>query len=215
MAEVKTKIRRKESRADEIATCADKLFLEKGFEETTFSDIAKEGKMARSTIYLYFKDKNEILRAILHKSFQSHLPIIQHESLYQSKTVADLFNNAVIGIEKFFDEPVFIRRYQMLFYLAIKYPYIAKMMNEESILPTKRLWNIHCQRIKVNDKIRDYFFSSLYSIFLTACLSDSIFGKEDNPLIGFKEFSKHYRERIKQFEILQMNTQDDLSDNKN
>ena len=59
MAEQKQRVRRKESRAEEILACADKLFLENGYEETTFSDIAKEGKMARSTIYLYFKDKNE------------------------------------------------------------------------------------------------------------------------------------------------------------
>ena len=44
MAEQKQRVRRKESRADEILACADKLFLENGFEETTFSDIAKEGK---------------------------------------------------------------------------------------------------------------------------------------------------------------------------
>ncbi len=204
MAEQKQRVRRKESRADEILACADKLFLENGFEETTFSDIAKEGKMARSTIYLYFKDKNEILKAILHRSFVSHMPIIQHESLYESKTVGELFNNAVIGIEKFFDEPRFIHRYQMLFNLAIKHPYIAKMMNEESILPTKNLWNQHCARLNVSQKMTDYFFSSLYSIFLMACLSGNIFG-EENPLLEFKDFSKIYREGILQLEVLQKN----------
>lgn len=206
----KQRVRRKESRPDEILACADKLFLEKGFEETSFSDIAKEGKMARSTIYLYFKDKNEILKAILHRSFISHKSIIQHESLYASKTVGELFNNAVIGIEKFFDEPIFIRRYQMLFNLAIKHPYIAKMMNEESILPTKNLWNQHCARLNVSQKATDYFFSSLYSIFLMACLSGNIFGDE-NPLIDFKDFSKIYRESILHAEIF--NIDKELSKN--
>ncbi len=203
MTESKIRIRRKESRANEIMECADKLFLEKGFDETTFADIAKEGKMARSTIYLYFKDKNEILRAIIHKSFESHLPIMQHQSFYDSKTVGELFNNAVIGIEKFFDEPRFIERYRMLFYLAIKYPHVAKMLNDESLIPTKNIWKIHCNRINVPSKMTDYFFSSLYSIFLTAILSGNIFG-EENILIGFKEFSKIYKERIKQLEDYQM-----------
>jgi hypothetical protein len=130
------------------------------------------------------------------------MPIIQHESLYESKTVGELFNNAVIGIEKFFDEPQFIRRYQMLFNLAIKNPNIAKLMNEESILPTKDLWNKHCARLHVSQKMTDYFFSSLYSIFLMACLSGNIFG-EQNPLLEFKDFSKIYREGILKLELLQ------------
>ena len=71
------KTRRKESRADEIINCATQLFLKNGFEETTFSDIAKEGGMARSTIYLYFKDKNDILKSIIHSSFENHRSLLE------------------------------------------------------------------------------------------------------------------------------------------
>ena len=193
------KTRRKESRADEIINCATQLFLKNGFEKTTFSDIAKEGGMARSTIYLYFKDKNDILKSIIHFCFENHRSLLEAPDLEKTQTLSELFDEAVIAIEKLFDEKEFIMKYQMIINLAIKHPDIAKIMNEESILPTKKLWAKQCERFNVDKKNVDYFFSTLFSIFLSACVTNFIYGRS-NPLIEFKEFSRITRMRFKKFE---------------
>ncbi len=56
---------RKERDKDEmrlrILNAAQKLFLEKGFEKTSIRNIADKIEYSAGTIYLYFKDKNELL----------------------------------------------------------------------------------------------------------------------------------------------------------
>lgn len=49
-----------EQRKQEIVEKAMKVFIEKGYHRTNLSDIAKECNMGRTTLYQYFKDKDEI-----------------------------------------------------------------------------------------------------------------------------------------------------------
>jgi len=50
---------------DNVIAAARKLFEEKGIEATTVDDIAKEADCSKSTLYVYFKSKDEILYTIL------------------------------------------------------------------------------------------------------------------------------------------------------
>lgn len=72
------KEREKEKRREEIIDSAAKLFS-KGYENVTMEDIARETELARSTLYLYFKNKDDIYIAvairgskILSKMFKEH-----------------------------------------------------------------------------------------------------------------------------------------------
>lgn len=58
------KEREKEMRKKDILGAAEKLFFKKGYENVSMADIAKETELARSTLYLYFKNKEEIYLAI-------------------------------------------------------------------------------------------------------------------------------------------------------
>lgn len=55
------KAREKEALKELILKGAKKLFLEKGIEQTTIRNIAKEIDYSVGTVYVYFKDKNDIL----------------------------------------------------------------------------------------------------------------------------------------------------------
>ncbi len=48
-----------------IVEAAKLLFMQKGFEQTTMNDIAKEAQYSKSTIYVYFTSKNEIYYHII------------------------------------------------------------------------------------------------------------------------------------------------------
>ena len=65
MLETPQKVRRKDARGDEIAQIAYEIFCEKGFDATSYADIATRGQMARSTIYLYYKNKMDVIRAAI------------------------------------------------------------------------------------------------------------------------------------------------------
>ncbi|HXX80524.1 MAG TPA: TetR/AcrR family transcriptional regulator [Thermodesulfovibrionales bacterium] len=55
---------------DQILQAAMKLFLSEGFEKVTMRRIAKEIEYSPATIYLYFKDKNEILYTLHEQGFE-------------------------------------------------------------------------------------------------------------------------------------------------
>lgn len=58
---------KREKRKNDIIQAAVELFREKGFEKVSLLEIAQKKQMGRTTIYEYFKNKNEILAAYLEK----------------------------------------------------------------------------------------------------------------------------------------------------
>ena len=54
-----------------IMTAAEKLFSEKGYEQTTIEDISKESEYSRRTIYAYYESKDDILHCIIEKGLQA------------------------------------------------------------------------------------------------------------------------------------------------
>lgn|GEM_PF-2460849 len=57
----------RELREKEILEASEKLFIEKGFPKTTISDIANACELTNGAIYLYFKNKGEIILIIMTK----------------------------------------------------------------------------------------------------------------------------------------------------
>lgn len=64
MSTAERKERERIRRRNEIIDAAEKLFFSKGIENVTMDDIARETELARGTLYLYFKNKDDILVAI-------------------------------------------------------------------------------------------------------------------------------------------------------
>ena len=55
----------KQSTRDQIVATADDLFYKKGFEATSFADIAKYVGISRGNFYHHFKSKDAILNAVI------------------------------------------------------------------------------------------------------------------------------------------------------
>ncbi|HEY8465055.1 MAG TPA: TetR/AcrR family transcriptional regulator [Bacillota bacterium] len=64
-------------RRNEIIETAEELFLAKGFEETTVSDIVRQIGVAQGLFYYYFKSKDEVLDVIIGRYAEEMLKIIQ------------------------------------------------------------------------------------------------------------------------------------------
>lgn len=54
-------LKRSEKRRDQIVQAAVRLFAEQGYYQTTMDDIARAADISKGLIYLYFKDKNDVL----------------------------------------------------------------------------------------------------------------------------------------------------------
>ena len=57
--------RRAEDRPREICAAALEAFAEKGFAATKLDEIAKRAGVSKGTLYLYFKDKEQLFRAVV------------------------------------------------------------------------------------------------------------------------------------------------------
>jgi AcrR family transcriptional regulator len=54
-------------RKSELIDVAERLFLERGYENTTVSDIVKEVGVAQGTFYYYFASKHDVLDAVIER----------------------------------------------------------------------------------------------------------------------------------------------------
>ncbi len=60
--------RRKEARPAEIIDAALALFVEKGFAATKLDDVAKLAGVTKGTVYLYFENKEELLKSAVRET---------------------------------------------------------------------------------------------------------------------------------------------------
>ena len=58
-------MRNKKTTRDDIIGAADRLFYERGYEHTSFADIADAVQISRGNFYYHFKSKDEILDAVI------------------------------------------------------------------------------------------------------------------------------------------------------
>jgi len=80
MGIVERKQREKQERKETIKKAAKELFLTKGFEATSMRNIAQLAEYSVGTIYLYFKDKNELLLALHNDAFAVMMnDLLSHE----------------------------------------------------------------------------------------------------------------------------------------
>lgn len=64
MSIAERKEREKERRRQNIIDAAEKVIFARGLEQATMEEIAEEAELSKGTLYLYFKNKNELYMAI-------------------------------------------------------------------------------------------------------------------------------------------------------
>ena len=63
----------------QVLQAAEKLFAERGFYPTTIDDIAKEARLAKGTIYLYFTSKVDLFFSAIERKLDILLRKIEKE----------------------------------------------------------------------------------------------------------------------------------------
>jgi AcrR family transcriptional regulator len=77
------KEREKQERRAMILSAATKMFLEEGYEKTSLRAIADRIEYSPATIYLYFKDKTELLEAVMEQGFEVLMKYLERSLEYQ------------------------------------------------------------------------------------------------------------------------------------
>ncbi len=74
----------REERIDHLVLSAREVFSNKGFAKTSISDICKQARCSRTTLYSYFATKENLYLAVVQKAFNdflNHFASLQNQSL--------------------------------------------------------------------------------------------------------------------------------------
>jgi AcrR family transcriptional regulator len=96
-------------RRDQVIAVARRLFGERGTTDVSMDDIAAEAGVARSTVYVYFANRDELLRACL-KGMHNQLLDDVALSWEQNAEPAQRLERLIEGmLERIDDDPAFFR----------------------------------------------------------------------------------------------------------
>jgi AcrR family transcriptional regulator len=85
---IQTRRQRVEAREEAIIAAARDAFLESGFEGAKVAGIARRAGVAEGTLYLYFKNKNALLNAVV-EAFYARLTEVAADQVKQLSETAD------------------------------------------------------------------------------------------------------------------------------
>ncbi|MGT2908071.1 TetR/AcrR family transcriptional regulator [Streptococcus dentiloxodontae] len=115
---------------ERIIAAAEALFQEKSYQEVGVREIAKRAGCSHTTLYLYFKNKDEILYEVAHVPlellYQSFAEIVESQDLAANKLLAACHCFIRFGFQH-------VNSYQLLFMYGgerVDLPHFAQPINE-------------------------------------------------------------------------------------
>lgn len=121
-----------ETMEERILACAENLFLEKGFDATSMSDIALCAGINRPTLHYYFRTKDKMFRAVLARIVLSFVPRVYEIVASSDKPVAERVSQVVDAYIAIFTAkpclPLFMARE-----IQRDFDFLVKMLRQEQI----------------------------------------------------------------------------------
>jgi AcrR family transcriptional regulator len=118
----------KDEKRASIALSTIKLFCEKGIQQTSIDEIAKSAQVAKGTIYLYFKNKEEIVFTIW------DILSAQHQESFQKNITANM--SAKEKILEYFNFNEFQEEFDKEQILTLLQHFVSSMLIDETQLYT-------------------------------------------------------------------------------
>ncbi len=197
----------KKSRIDSILQSARKLVEEAGFSNLTMDTIARNAGIAKGTVYLYFKDKNEVLEKVLETGFERMFERVsrnvEKEIEPEDKLKTLIYTNLMyIKENKYFFRTVFLDEVNVIF---------LRKKSQESFNRRRQRYAEFISKIikqgsdagkfkKINDQLKLSYF--LISLIKTSAIYNFLNHKGGL----FADMAAGYEERIKEeaYEIFDM-----------
>ena len=164
------KIKQKEDLRTVILEAAKKLFVQEGYEATSIRKIAKEIGFSPTTIYLYYKDKNDIVYALHQVGFgmlkDQFLPLMSVEDPFERlKAVGKIY------IHFAFTHPEY---YQVMFMMKEPLSFLNSQIEDSSwvegelVIELLKKTIVDCQQLG--------YFKGMDPVFVTIQAWSSVHG---------------------------------------
>ena len=135
--------REKERRRLQILVAAKSVFVKKGFGRATMEDIAGEAELSAGTLYLYFKNKNELYASLTLRILQYliiRLEQLHRENEHDYRGKINGIKNALIDVYEF--DPLILKCLFLLQSSDILKQLSSDLVNEITVLGRRALNSI-------------------------------------------------------------------------
>lgn len=131
--------RRKGARHGEIVAAALGLFVERGFAATTLDDVARRAGVTKGTVYLYFKSKAALLKAIVRETIVPAIATGEQLLAGYRGSAADLVRRLILGWWDTLGDPRLSGIPKLVMAEAGNFPALARFYYDEVISRAHRL----------------------------------------------------------------------------
>lgn len=130
---------RNESLPADLTAAALDLFVEKGFAATRLDDVAARAGVSKGTVYLYFKSKEELFKAVIRESI---VPVLeQGEAIVAAHQgdSASLLRKVLAGWWQLIGDTALAGVPKLMIAEARNFPEVARFYHEHAIQRGRRL----------------------------------------------------------------------------
>ncbi len=187
------KERERERRRQQILVAAKRVFTDKGFSKATMYDIAKEAELSQGTLYLYFKNKDELYSYLSLRILQYLMIRLEHVRAEPVSGVTQRLNalkNAMYDVYEF-DPLILINMFHMQSSETLKKlsPDIVDQIDKLSRSALKVMADIFEDGIK-NKRLVDYKPVVVADIFWSLFSGIILWETSKKMIDGEKDFLK-------------------------
>lgn len=169
----RTKEDAEKTRQDILASARD-IFYEKGYSKTTFDEIAKRINLTKGAVYWYFRNKPDIVAALINEYAQSHLDalasyVVDEKCDFEHLIDMAIFNNHILKTDN--------TTHKFLFFITCQMEWSEAIINkiypsiEQTKQVTRGLFVKVLEKLKANKKIRADINISIIAEILMAMYS--------------------------------------------
>jgi AcrR family transcriptional regulator len=106
---------KKERRRSAIIRASLRVFARKGYETTALDEVAREAKLAKGTLYLYFKDKEDLYFHVMLSVFERLETFMAKQVVPSRNPLDNMVTLAEAQIRFFADNPSYLRLFMVGF----------------------------------------------------------------------------------------------------
>lgn len=185
---------------NKIIAVARETFLEKGYAETSMSEIASRVGINRPTLHYYFRTKDKMFQAVLGNIVSAIIPRVFEELINKDKPIAERIEGIINAYYNILLEnphlPLFLIRE-----LNRDADLLIKTVNELNVVETMNKGFISVQEEmkegKLNDVSLQFAFYNLYGLlffpFITKGISQKVFNQDQEQ---FKQMLLDWKQTI-------------------
>ena len=170
----------KQEKKQSLLTAARELFIENGVAKTSIDQIASRAQVAKGTFYLYFRDKEDLLQALIYR-ISCHV-LDEAYRVMDSRRTEDFTENVILFDDAIIEYFKHNRLQLRLIERNFSWPLVTKQMSER----TDEIWQALIRDLQASPLARTYTDDEMFKLIFvimemcgSVCYSSIIEEKPD------------------------------------